>query len=201
MRLAVLFAFLFAGSLHADCTTPIFPSSTKTLRYLQTVKTGLFDGEADMTFSDRKVRGEVIRWKQTFARHGGSTSESVSEFRCSPAGITPIGEGATFTGVQYGNDLKPGTTWKWTWAATGISAAYDYTVVGKESVTVPAGTYSATRVDYKAMVKSETRGDLGPVRGSLWIAEGVGLVKQVEDDPGAIALMETRTTLELLSRQ
>lgn len=154
-----------------------------------------------MTFSDRKVRGNRIEWKQTFARDGGSTSRSVSAFRCSPAGITPADEGATFTGVQYGNDLTPGATWKWTWAATGISAAYDYEVIGKENVTVPAGTFSATRIDYTAMIHSDTRRELGPVRGTLWIADGVGLVKQFEDDPGAIGLTESQTTLVLLSRE
>jgi len=161
----------------------------------------ILDGEAEMTFSDRKVRGNRIEWKQTFVRDGGSTSRSVSTFRCSPEGITPADEGAKFTGVQYANDLTPGTIWKWSWEATGISAAYDYKVIGKEKVTVPAGTFSTTRIDYEAMVNSETRGELGPVRGSLWIADGVGLVKQFEDDPGAIGLLQSQTTLVLLSRE
>jgi hypothetical protein len=109
-----------------------------------------------------------------------------------------MGEGTKFTGVQYGNDLAPGGGWTWTWAGTGISASYDYRVAGREKVIVPAGTFDAVRVDYEAKVLSETRGELGPIRGTLWIVEGVGLVKQYEDDPGATSLLPETTILELL---
>ena len=63
---------------------------------------------------------------------------------------------------------------------------------------MPAGTFDAVRVDYTAKVLSETRGELGPIRGTLWIVEGIGLVKQFEDDPAATAFVPETTTLELL---
>lgn len=64
----------------------------------------------------RRAEKDRIEWDQTFAREGGATDRSVEAFRCSPRGITPIAEGTIFTGVQYGNDLKSGATWNWTWA-------------------------------------------------------------------------------------
>jgi hypothetical protein len=182
-------ALLFA------CQAAIFPPQTTLLRFVQ--KTN--DAKAEMTWSGRRVDGDRMQWEQTFAREGGETTREVSAFRCSAAGITPVEEGTKFTGVQYGNDLAPGATWTWSWAGTGISAKYHYLVTGKERVTVPAGTFEAARVDYTAIVTSETRGVLPTVHGTLWIAKDVGLVKQLEDDPGAIGLLSSRTTLELLS--
>jgi hypothetical protein len=180
------------------CKVSIFPDETRSLRYRQTTKSDLGDTTAELTFHGRTVRGTIVRWTQTFTVEGLPARESVSAFRCSKEGITPMGEGTRFTGVQYGNDLAPGGGWKWTWAGTGISASYDYRVAAKEKVTVPVGTFDAVRVDYTAKVLSQTRGELGPIRGTLWIVEGVGLVKQYEDDPGATALLPETTTLELL---
>lgn len=182
-------ALLFA------CQTSIFPPQTTSLRFVQTTN----DARAEMTWSGLRVDGERLQWEQTFAPDGGDATHSVSAFRCSAAGITPVAGGATFTGVQYGSDLRPGAKWNWTWAGTGISAKYQYRVAGKESVTVPAGTFEAARVDYTAVVTSETRGVRPALHGTLWIVKDVGLVKQFEDDPGAIELVPTRTTLELIA--
>jgi len=182
----------------AACKVSVFPDSTQSLRFRQTTTSALGDATAELTFSDREVRGTILRWTQTFTVEGRAARDEVSSFRCSKEGITPMDEGTEFTGVQYGNDLAPDGGWTWTWAATGISASYDYRVAGREEVTVPAGTFDAVRVNYTGKVLSETRGELGPVVGTLWIVEGVGLVKQFEDDPGAISLLPDTTTLELL---
>jgi hypothetical protein len=182
----------------AACEVSVFPEETQSLRFRQTTTTALGDATAELTFSDREVRGSIMQWTQTFTVEGRAARDEVSAFRCSKEGITPMDEGTEFTGVQYGNDLAPDGGWTWTWAATGISASYDYRVAGRENVTVPAGTFDAVRMNYTGKVLSETRGELGPVRGTLWIVEGVGLVKQFEDDPGAISLLPDTTTLELL---
>ena len=65
---------------------------------------------------------------------------------------------------------------------------------------MPAGTFDAARVDYTATAHSETRGDLGELHGSLWIAAGIGLVKQFDDDP-ALGIIPDQTTLELTARK
>lgn len=182
----------------APCKVSVFPEETQSLRFRQTTSSDLGEATAEMTFRGREVRGATVRWTQTFAVEGRPRRDSVSAFRCSKEGITPVSEGTKFTGVQYGSDLAPGGGWTWSWAGTGISASYEYRVAGREEVTVPAGTFDAVRVNYTAKVLSETRGELGPVRGTLWIVEGVGLVKQYEDDPGATSLLPEITTLELL---
>ena len=181
------------------CKVSVFPEETQALRFLQTVRSDLGEVTAELTFRDREVRDTIVRWTETFAVEGRAAREEVSSFRCSKEGITPIDEGTEFSGVQYGNELAEGGGWTWSWAGTGISASYDYRVAGREKVTVPAGTFDAVRVNYTAKVLSETRGELGPVHGTLWIVEGVGLVKQYEDDPdGAISFLPETTTLELL---
>jgi hypothetical protein len=182
----------------AACKVSIFPEATRSLRFLQTTRSGLGDATAELTFRDREVRGTIVRWTQTFTVEGRAARGGVRAFRCSKEGITPMDEGTDFTGVQYGNDLAPGGGWTWSWAGTGISASYDYRVAGREKVTVPAGTFNAVRVNYTAKVLSETRGELGPIRGTLWIVTGVGLVKQYENDPAATSLQPETTTLELL---
>ena len=196
--LTAALVLVLPGAAAAACKVSVFPEGTQSLRFRQTTKSGFGDATAELTFRNREVRGTVVRWTQTFAVEGRATRDGVSEFRCSKEGITPMAEGTKFTGVQYGNDLAPGGGWKWTWAGTGISASYDYRVAGREKVTVPAGTFDAVRVNYTAKVLSETRGELGPIRGTLWIVEGLGLVKQDEDDPGATSLLPETTTLELL---
>jgi hypothetical protein len=194
---------LFLGitcSVHADCTASIFPPQTKSLRYLQKTTTNLFESEAELSWSERETRGDRIQWTQTFTVEGREPRRSTSTFRCSSEGITPVAEGTKFTGVQYGNALTPDAAWKWSWKATGIAADYEYRVVGREEVTVPAGEFDAVRVDYTAKALSETRGELPELGGTLWIAEGIGLVKQIEDDP-ALGLMQEKTTLELIARR
>ena len=198
MLLAAGLLLVVPPAAAAPCKVSIFPEGTQSLRFRQTTKSALGEATAELTFRDRMVRGTIMRWTQTFAVEGRPARDGVSEFRCSKEGITPIGEGTKFTGVQYGNDLAPGGGWTWTWAGTGISASYEYRVAGKEKVTVPAGMFDAVRVNYTAKVQSETRGELGPIRGTLWIVEGVGLVKQYEDDPAATSLLPETTTLELL---
>jgi uncharacterized protein DUF3108 len=191
----------FTASLYADCTASVFPPQTKSLEFLQTTTSALGEVEHKLTWTDREVRGDRVQWTETFASSDSEGRTSTAHYRCSQEGITPTSEGSTkFTGVQYGNALDPGSEWTWTWAGTGISAAYTYRVTKIETVTVPAGTFDAARVEYTATAKSETRGELPQITGTLWIAEGLGLVKQIEDDP-ALGLIADQTSLELIARQ
>lgn len=199
MRNALL-ALLLATPLYADCTASVFPPETKSLQFVQKNISDLGETTSRLTWTNRRSKGDRIRWTATFAVDGRERPPETSEFRCTANGITPVDGGTEFTGAQYGNELTPGTTWKWAWAATGISASYDYRVVRIEEVTVPAGTFHAARVDYTAKAQSATRGTLPEIHGTLWIVEGVGLVKQDEDDP-ALGLIPERTTLELIARE
>ena len=75
-----------------------------------------------------------------------------------------------------------------------------YEVAAREQVEVPAGTFTAFRVDYRAEYDysappayMETDGftSSGRGTGSSWYAEGVGLVKQVSRRADTNALQTT----------
>lgn len=197
MMRSVLLSLVLTSALYADCTASVFPVQTASLRFIEKSHTGAGDTQSELTWSDRRVQGNRFQFTQTYTVEDQEPRRETSEYRCTDDGITPVAEGTTFTGAQYGNHLERGATWKWTWAGTGISASYDYRVIGNEKVTVPAGTFDAVRVDYTAKVLSETRGELPLIHGSLWISKDVGLIKQLEDDP-AIGLIPQKTTLELI---
>ena len=197
MMRSVLLSLVLTSALYGDCTVSVFPSQTTSLRFIEKTHTAVSDTQSELTWSDRRAEGNRIHWTQTYKVEDQEARSESSEYRCTDDGITPVDEGTTFTGAQYGNRLERGATWKWTWAGTGISGSYDYRVIGTEKVTVPAGTFDAVRVDYTAKILSETRGELPLVHGSLWIAKSVGLIKQFEDDP-SLSLIPQKTTLELV---
>lgn len=196
MMRSVLLSLFLTSALYADCTASVFPAQTASLRFREKKESTLGEIQAEMTWSNRRIKGDRIQWEQTYTIEGDEPRRETSQYRCTADGITPVAEGTTFTGSQYGNRLERGATWKWTWAGTGISASYDYRVIGNEEVTVPVGTFDAVRVDYTANMLSETRGELPLVHGSLWIVKDVGLVKQTEDDPAG--LVPEKSTLELI---
>jgi hypothetical protein len=62
------------------------------------------------------------------------------------------------------------------------------TVGDEESMTVPAGTYKATRIDYKLTMEVHlTRTDERKTFSqhvTQWLAKGIGVVKRVDEGPG-----------------
>ncbi len=99
------------------------------------------------------------------------------------------------TNVVLPNDLHEGQTlpnaqmdMKMTMAGMNMNISVKITnrkVVGTESVTTSAGTYSCYAITYNLI--STTMGVNYTGTGKQWISEGVGLVKQVDyDDSGNI---------------
>lgn len=195
---SLLLVLAFATPLFGDCTSSMFPAQTKSMEFRQTTKTFLGESVFRLTWTDRRVSGNVLTYAETFTPEDGEPRKSTAKYRCKKEGVQPIEAGGT--GVQYGNDLTPGSEWTWSWEGDGISASYVYHVMKIEKVTVPAGTYDAVRVDYTGNALSETRGALPEITGTLWIVEGVGLVKQYDNDP-ALGLFPDETTLELMAIQ
>ena len=209
--------FLVPAAPAAVCKTPWFPSKAgAALGYRQV--TSVIDpaGNArasrttDMQQESFTRKAGELRFTQSVAAQGQPVTSEPRVFRCGAAGIVPAdvtskASTTKFGGVQYGADLTPGRKWTMTWSAAGeggwsLTAKYDYAVAGKETVTVPAGTFDAMRVDYTGVVASSQRGDLPPIRGSIWVVGGVGIIKQSETDP-ALALMPQKTSLELMARR
>ena len=144
-----------------------------------------------------------LRFVQTYDASGRPGGREERTYRCSAAGLRPADTPEMkFEGVQYGSDVRPGSKWKFNFTLKQpgftTSATYDYTVVGKERVARAVGpAVEATRVDYTGIVTSSTRSGLPPIHGSMWLAEGVGMVKQVEED-AALTPIPQRRSLELL---
>ncbi len=111
------------------------------------------------------------------------------------------GSSATFettqvVGVTLPSDVKPGDSWSQTFNITGIqtlpdgkvadsqgTATSNYTAIGLEMVTVPAGSFEALRVevDFGMEVEITMEGISVPFSmtssGPMWYAEGVGWVR------------------------
>lgn len=97
------------------------------------------------------------------------------------------------------SQLSPGATWNSAYSllmslsaddtsfSTAMDVTQDYVVSGTESITTPAGTFEALRVDSTG---STTIGGLGlpglavPVSATLWYAPGVGLVRILSQAEG-----------------
>jgi hypothetical protein len=212
---SALLALLFtATAASADCKTPWFPTSDDAvLRYRQQVW-AFAEGEEDVklgemeTVQERFVASrDALKFRQTLKREGRAPDVSTTTYRCTDKGLLPVAETSqysktTFEGVQYGSDLTEGKKWGFTWKSVGdgwtLSADWKYRVVGPETVEVPAGTFDTIRIDYVGLSVSSQRGELPPTEGSVWIAEGIGLIKQEDVDP-ALGLLPQRTTLELIA--
>jgi hypothetical protein len=217
LRSALIALLLTATAASAaDCKTPWFPTAAgAVLRYRQQVW-AFAEGEEDMKLGEMETVQErfvasrgALEFRQTLNREGRAPDVSTTTYRCTDEGLLPVAETSqygktTFEGVQYGSDLTEGKKWSFSWKSVGdgwtLSAKWDYRVVGPETVAVPAGTFETIRIDYRGLSTSTQRGELPPTEGSVWIAEGIGLIKQVDVDP-ALGLMPQKTTLELIARK
>lgn len=154
------------------------------------------------------------------------------EWACKPEGLVALqlpGAAAAITttqfkatfetsnvqGVTIPASVDPGDKWnfsltiKGTQEVSGVKAetsgdaAYDFTAVGMESVTVPAGTFDAMKVDgvLTLDLTATVSGLSIPVKitmnNTLWFAPGVGMVKTVSQ--GSVAGTSINDTLELQS--
>jgi hypothetical protein len=93
------------------------------------------------------------------------------------------------SGVFLPANVQPGDTWTTTEEIHVVGLGLDETftvtaafnAVGMETVTVPAGTFNALRIDITMSNSSQTL----PVtlEGSSWVVEGIGQVKNVANNP------------------
>ncbi len=114
------------------------------------------------------------------------------------------------SGITYPKEILPGSTWTHTLDFTGTmdfsgetaevsgDTAYNYTAIQVESVTVPAGTFDAMKVDIATTINiiSNFQGTSVPVTftstSTSWYAEGVGWIKTVSmSDTFGIASTDT----------
>jgi hypothetical protein len=104
------------------------------------------------------------------------------------------------SGVSYPKTITPGMTWQYTLTMEGTTAmpgdmnapsegAFTATMqeAGRETVTVPAGTFEALKFQYTNMVRitADFQGIKIPLEfsgsGFAWFAPGVGFIKSIEN--------------------
>jgi hypothetical protein len=168
-----------------------------------------------------KVDGNHFTYDVTTTISGSAPNSTVVSGECTAQGYsTDVGRAAgsktkiiSRTGTQFGpsTQMKVGGTW--TSGTTSESQAGQMTVrtevnstskvVAKEKIHVPAGDYQALRIESVTAMKSTYSGPNADKmakagfgnrtsKGTMWIAEGVGLVKteSVEDDGSITPGME-----------
>ncbi|WP_293910901.1 hypothetical protein [Deinococcus sp.] len=146
---------------------------------------------AQSGFSDEyRTGGKVVFAQQYRCQNGAHSNVSKLDF----------GAGVTITRiVSSGQTTPPPAAWKvgHTWSqvfdlegrkgllsGTGRIAS-NYRVLGREQVTVPAGTFGA----WKVAIETTFQGKLGPIQvmnskrlSTSWYAEGTGLIRTEEQD-------------------
>ncbi len=170
---------------------------------LQTIDRKLFVNESKVMGTDTKQNVHVKVFHDT---NGGNHGPSTSFYRRDAAGVVYYGSDPgtplekqliPYQIVQF--PLRPGTTFQQfdrkdldfgsDLDRDGVNEHVDVlgtvTVVGRESVTVPAGTYGdAVRIDARMTLRISFSGDRRMAVGtdvmSAWFVKGIGLVKYLE---------------------
>jgi hypothetical protein len=101
-------------------------------------------------------------------------------------------------------DLTPGMTWENSYTiqssfsvegqsfSSSATSSQTYTAIGLETVTVPAGTFEAMRVDSVGSVTSTAMGQsfTSDISATYWFAEGVGLLKTSSSSLDVVSILE-----------
>jgi hypothetical protein len=133
----------------------------------------------------------------TFTIDGQCDSEGITIMNFPGAQTTYSGEYGNSTvstvnvsGVSLPNDIAQGQQWTQTITVTtdaGTSVIEtNYTAVGFENITVPAGDFYALKVEQSGYVT--VFGQKVDMHGFNWYAEGVGAIKSAMDDSPTVEL-------------
>jgi len=118
----------------------------------------------------------------------------------STQGTTAEFESSDVTGISLPKEITPGMQWQYSLKMTGVTAmpgdqnaqssgTYNQTMqeMGRESVTVPAGTFEAVKFQATSLIQltADFQGVQLPVTmyssSLIWYAPGVGFIKSVEN--------------------
>ena len=133
----------------------------------------------------------------TFTYDGQCDSEGVTIMDYPGAQTTYSGENGsstvstlTVSGVSLPNDIGQGQQWTQTITVTTEAGSSvietNYTAVGFENITVPAGDFYALKVEQSGYVT--VFGQKVDMHGFTWYAEGVGVVKSAMDGAPTVEL-------------
>ena len=134
----------------------------------------------------------------TFTIDGQCTNEGIVIMNTPGAATTYSGEygnstvaTVTVSGVSLPNDVEQGQQWTQIITVTTDAGSSvietNYTAVGFENITVPAGDFYALKVEQSGYVT--VFGQKVEMHGFNWYAEGVGVVKSAMDDAPTLELV------------
>jgi hypothetical protein len=192
----VTFMVLAAGSALAACDSPVMP-------VIEGASWTYRDADASVSYTQRISNVTPTGFTMTQLIDG---EEYAVSWACTPDGLlatefsVPV-EGFAFetleaSGVTFPNRLSVGDSWDSTFTIAGSMAqegmqmsfsgqsVSTQTVVRRESVTVPAGTWDALVLDgpFTMTMSASVMGmtmPIPPMEGSstVWLVEGVGMVR------------------------
>ena len=184
------------GGVRLDCAHPLVPSAVGALRRYRILGGSPTEpGELSISLEHLRADGAelVSMWRIVVHAEGREPAGTRIETRCEPgvasedpwSALVPALTSLSVEGRwRWPVVLEPGTTFGGTARLrvqsdpqTWLTIERRHRVEQRETTAVPAGTFDAWRVD----VSEETRDAEGAetVRGTLWVAEGVGLVRSV----------------------
>jgi hypothetical protein len=184
----------------AICDHPFIPSEIGTYLRYRLARNGSDDTSVFVHTLRRtdSLAGRVAqRWQLEASAGQGSASRSYEEAReCIPGGDAEdpwsgftMSMPGTVSGSRWrwprtldiGREIKGAVEVKHPNTTTGIRIERSHRVIGREVVEVPAGRFDAYRVQFDETTRVADKAFA--VKGDIWIAEGVGLVKMVVQDP------------------
>lgn len=179
-----------------ECDNPFYPVADEATWFFG-ISTG---GNAIHTMSADdfgKFTITVEGADSTFTIDGQCESEGVTIMNVPGAQTTYSGEygssavsTVTVSGVSLPNDIAQGQQWTQTISVTTEAGKSEivtnYTAVGFENVTVPAGEFYALKIEQEGYVT--VFGQKVGMHGFNWYAEGVGPVKSAMDGAPTVEL-------------
>ena len=192
---ALLGTVLAAGSAQAACASPYYPVREGLTRSYQGTAAGQKLAYTE-TISAVTAQGFKIT-----TQVGANTVTAA--FKCGPNGVTGTPSvstpglkvtSLTTRGVTQPPRLAVGTAWTSGVTVVGTvqgqpirnETDISLKVVGREQVKVPAGTFTAFKIESTTTVKTTIGGqnlNPPPTRSTSWVVEGVGNVKTTVGTP------------------
>lgn len=192
---ALLGTVLATGTAQAACSSPYYPVREGLTRSYQ----GTVAGQK-LAYTETMSAVTAQGFKVTTTIGGNAVTAA---FKCGPNGVTGSPSvstpglkvtSLTTRGVTQPPRLAVGTTWSSGVTLVGTvqgrpmrnETNITLKVVGREKVKVPAGTFTAFKIESTTTTKITAAGqklDTPPTRSTTWVAEGVGNVKSTVGSP------------------
>ena len=133
------------------------------------------------TLSNLDTSSFDVDW-QTNPVNGQKASFS-DQWVCTTAGLVMVGSShqkfSSETGVTVPASIKAGDHWTQYFETVVTTFTDNYTAIGEESVTVPAGTFTAMKIQFSSVSQGKSSGNSVMLKtdGFEWWAAGIGNIK------------------------